>query len=505
MVYCAIVGCNSRTQSKQQKIKSNEKDPSFFKIPKVRMNECEKTRLLSERRRREWLARIKRAGIAGDPDKYKVCSRHFLSGSPSGLFDDCNPDWAPSLHLGYNAEPAHDGRYKRLMARHSRSRQAPPDANQHVDISPETAMDITVHDTDVAVDECDMQQGNFTAEPVSGMSCQTDMTADHIHQLEVEVASLRKEMRAAKEDLLASKFTEEALRDDDEKVSFYSGLPSFLAILSLFHLLKDHVAHSSRNVLSQFEEMMMFLIRIRLGIHMQDLAYRFNVSQSTASRICEKWLDVSYDRLGHLVHWPDKENIMKTMPAAFVENFGFKARVILDCFEVFIQRPSSLITRAETWSQYKHHNTVKFLLGISPQGMVTFLSRAYGGRASDKAITEQSGVLQLLEYGDVVLADRGFLIAESVGMCCATLAVPTFTKGKRQLSSYEVEQTREIANVRIHVERVIGMVRNKYRILKSTIPVELLRRNSRGESAIDKIVKVCCSLTNLCNSVVSFD
>ncbi|XP_049526078.1 uncharacterized protein LOC125946606 [Dermacentor silvarum] len=331
------------------------------------------------------------------------------------------------------------------------------------------------------------------------------MTGSDIIQLQKEVVSLREELGSAKVEIAAGKFTENALRHNDDKVSYYTGLPTFLMLFSLFNILKEHVSHSSRNVLTQFEELFLFLMRMRLGIHLQDLAYRFKVSQPTASRICEKWLDVCYDRLSPLVYWPEKEDVMRTMPVCFVENFGLNVRVILDCFEVFIQRPSSLLTRAQTWSHYKHHNTVKFLLAICPQGMITHISKAFGGRASDKLITEDSGVLQLLDRGDIVLADRGFLIAESVGMCCATLAIPAFTKGKRQLSSREVEQTREIANVRIHVERVIGMVRNKYTILKGTLPVEVLRKNNNHECPIDKIVRVCCALTNLCNTIVPFD
>ena len=36
--------------------------------------------------------------------------------------------------------------------------------------------------------------------------------------------------------------------------------------------------------------------------------------------------------------------------------------VIIDCFEIFIERPMNLKARAQTWSNYmyKHHNTVKF-------------------------------------------------------------------------------------------------------------------------------------------------
>lgn len=51
-----------------------------------------------------------------------------------------------------------------------------------------------------------------------------------------------------------------------------------------------------------------------------------------------------------------------------------------------------------------------------------------------------------------LLANTGILIEESVGMSSAAMAVSNFTKCKRQLSSSEVERTREIANVRIHVE-----------------------------------------------------
>ena len=69
-----------------------------------------------------------------------------------------------------------------------------------------------------------------------------------------------------------------------------------------------------------------------------------------------------------------------------------------------------------TWSNYKHHNTVKVLIGIVPQGVVTFVSEAWGGRVSDKNLTEHSGILDKLLPGDVVLADRGSTVSDSVGM-----------------------------------------------------------------------------------------
>ena len=90
-----------------------------------------------------------------------------------------------------------------------------------------------------------------------------------------------------------------------------------------------------------------------------------------------------------------------------------------------------------TWSNYKHNNTVKYLIGICPQGAITFISNGWGGRVSDKHLTENCGFLQKLLPGDTVLADRGFNIEDSLGSVCATACVkiPAFTKGKKQLSS----------------------------------------------------------------------
>ena len=79
-------------------------------------------------------------------------------------------------------------------------------------------------------------------------------------------------------------------------------------------------------------------------------------------------------------------------------------------------------------------------------------------------------LLNHLVPGDMIIADRGFNIPDSVGFHCSTLKLPAFTKGKKQLSSIEVEQTRKIANVQIHVEHVIGNIRQKCSILSSTQP-----------------------------------
>ena len=48
--------------------------------------------------------------------------------------------------------------------------------------------------------------------------------------------------------------------------------------------------------------------------------------------------------------------------------------------------PSDLLACAKVWSNYKHHSTVKFLIGITPQGSISFVSNCVGRRMSDKEI-----------------------------------------------------------------------------------------------------------------------
>ena len=176
--------------------------------------------------------------------------------------------------------------------------------------------------------------------------------------------------------------------------------------------------------------------------------------------------------------------------------------VIIDCFEVFLERPTNLLAIAQTFSSYKHHNTEKYLIGITPPGTVSYISHGWCGRVSDKRLAENCSMLDNLLPGDTVLADKGFDIKESVGLFCARVTTPAWTRGKKQLTGIEVEQTRRIANVRIHVERVIGVIRQKFSILSETHPIDAAMAVSGDLPMLDRIVRVCCGLVNLCNSVV---
>ena len=206
-----------------------------------------------------------------------------------------------------------------------------------------------------------------------------------------------------------------------------------------------------------------------------------------------------------LVVWPKREVLRASMPLSFRSKFR-KCACIIDCFELFIERPSDLKARAQTYSTYKSHNTMKYLIGVIPQGIISFISKGWCGRVSDKHVTEHCGFLDKLTPGDLILADRGFDVGDTVGLYAANLQIPAFMKGEKQLSAFDVEATSGLASVRIHVERVIGLTRQKYTMLGSTIPITLLQTDTGSDlTTLDKIVHVASALTNASETIVALE
>ena len=120
---------------------------------------------------------------------------------------------------------------------------------------------------------------------------------------------------------------------------------------------------------------------------------------------------------------------------------------------------------------------------------------------SDKFLTENCGFLDKIDAGDLILADRGFDLSDTMALLCTNIKIPSFMKGKSQLSMSEVINTRKIAKVRIHVERVIGSVRQKYGILNGPITQDycLITKDLNDMTTVDKIVSaaVCPMFQNL--------
>lgn len=530
MVHCIVVGCGN---------KSGKHKTNFSKIPKIVTNQGEEWEELTRERRNRWIAAVSRGDTETKNvlESERVCGHHFVSGRPSAAWDKHNVDWVPTLNLGKKEFKTNEDKDKKQKAVNERAERAKErrkrvSEQQQAEIAEKRTnlnqsgyrvADISFSEASTSTSSGDLENAG-TAETMEMEQVEPSCsTTGSMNEATIECVDEPEEITVASSNDAETQTEEfeymfykptyrapdrEYFKSDD-KVRFYTGLPSYQVLIVTLNHVAPHVSRRTQT-LDPFQEFVIVLMKLRLNMPFQDLAYRFMVSVPTVSRIFWSWINAMDNRLSGLLHWPARESLWKTMPMCFKYSFGNKITVVIDCFEVFIDKPTNLLARAQTFSSYKHHNTIKILIGITPQGTVSFVSEAWGGRTSDKFLTENCGFLDKLLPGDMVMADRGFTINESVGLKQAKLVIPAFTKGKSQLDPVDVEKTRGIASVRIHVERVIGLLRRKYTILEGTLPTDFLRGNPNGPPEvqvpiIDRIVRVCSALVNLCPSVVPFD
>ena len=194
-----------------------------------------------------------------------------------------------------------------------------------------------------------------------------------------------------------------------------------------------------------------------------------------------------YVKLKEIPLWPPRKLLLSNMPKQFKEYYP-TTRVILDATEIYVEQPDLPELQQMTFSNYKNDNTFKGIVGISPDGVVIFVSPLFPGCISDKDLTRRCGILDILEPGDSVMADRGFDIEEDLILRGVSLNIPPFMRGKKQLSENEVVTTRHIASLRIHVERAMGRIKN-YHIFDRALPATMT-------TIADRIFFVCCVLTN---------
>ncbi|KAJ1526613.1 hypothetical protein ONE63_008199 [Megalurothrips usitatus] len=164
-----------------------------------------------------------------------------------------------------------------------------------------------------------------------------------------------------------------------------------------------------------------------------------------------------------------------------------KIMVIIDAFEIRAERPKNLQQQSDS-SEYKGGPTIKFLIGISCFGGLSFLSEAYHGSITDRKLVDQSGFMDHLLPGDGVMADRGFDMEDRCDERNIDLFVPAFLRGRDAFTARELILSRSIAVSRVFVECFIGKIK-EFRLLRYMIPNTMLPIAS-------DLVRVCAFLVN---------
>ena len=161
--------------------------------------------------------------------------------------------------------------------------------------------------------------------------------------------------------------------------------------------------------------------------------------------------------------------------------------LIIDCTELYIEKPSQVIQQSATWSEYKGHNAGKALIALSPLLLPVFTSDVYPGCKSDEEILCDCGILSLAKTVERWLADKGFIVQHILDDYGVRTENPVKLKGKKQFSVEEDILNRKNSQVRVHVERAIRRVK-VFRILRGKLTLRYTR-------LLSKIWKVCCWIT----------
>ncbi|XP_006001716.1 DNA repair protein XRCC2 isoform X1 [Latimeria chalumnae] len=327
------------------------------------------------------------------------------------------------------------------------------------------------------------------------VSCLTDENYVTIQQVMMKLRTLQERCRHLEDVIQDLKLDENVIRSNPEMLPFYTGLASFDELSKVYEIISPCITESSTFLLSKFQKLLLTLMKLKLNLKFQDLAYRFRVSKTTAANVFHATLYILYMRLSFLIVWPEREELLKMMPIDFQELFKDRVAAVTDCFELSLER-SSRKEYAQSCSNEENHPTLKFLIGITPQGTISFVSKAWGGQVSDEMCTESCGILNNLLPGDVLVSNRGIRCAE----------LKASVDGKPQLVRASIDSSPQLFRLRMHMKNVIGHMRKKYAILQGTLPINLSTvKQGYNVRTLDMIVFICAALTNMTPGVVKLE
>ena len=411
--------------------------------------------------RKKWDTNISRGLVNFTSSDYKtVCSNHFVDAKPT----PDNPH--PTLYLKAREMAGPSPRKRKLPAKRSST-----------ELLTSTDIELPVSETVVEDAGKEAASSSVPSEVLSSLPVRSALVFAHFSQ------SGDVKFYTGLPNAETFRMVYEFLKPKARRMHYWKGLKNTKTDLTLPRDLRNEHLRA----LSLEQELLITMMRLKLGLLVHDLAFRFNVGDNLISCVFFTWIKLFSKELSWLLMWPDRHIIRRNLPTMFRKYYP-KCVVIIDCAEVFIQTPSSLDIAAMCWSDYKHHSTMKYLVGITPNGAISFVSDCYGGRASDRFIVEDCGFFAKLRPGDQVMADRGFKIGDALAFYQCSLAIPPSKAKDLQMSSKDVQSTSRIANVRIYVEQAIKRMK-VFHILQHEIPINIL-------PLVDDIVVSICALTN---------
>lgn len=288
------------------------------------------------------------------------------------------------------------------------------------------------------------------------------------------------------EDSTASAFFYTGLKEEHRNI-LWDFLGDAKTNLTIFKTNRKSSELRSLSVKSQF---LLTLLILRRDRKFSDCAFHFKIGKVLVGRVFKTWIQFMYQKFKDIkdIMFVKKKDIKKPLPVHFQNPLCRDVRVVIDCTEIFIENASDFKEQGHKFSHYKHQATVKILIGVAPSGACSFVSDCFEGSISDVEIVEQSGFYNYIESGDLVLADRGFTIANQLALKGARLNMPAFLRGRKKFTLDESQTTKIIAKARIHIER-FNQVFKRFEFVSGRV-------SQKHIPILSQAVYVCCCLAN---------
>lgn len=222
-----------------------------------------------------------------------------------------------------------------------------------------------------------------------------------IYFLKQEIENLKKENKFLKN----QPFGYHSISENEDMFFFYTGISKemFDIIINLCEFVEFNYYNCwTVECFSINDQVLMTFLKLRLNLPYKDIAFRFNTSQSTVCNIILTFIvllhSILFKKLMDTVPSQNKNRLC--LPNCF-KSFQ-NCRMTIYCTEVSCDIPRQLDHQKMTYSSYKHKNTLKGLVGVAPNGVITFVSKLYPGSTSDKKIVSHCGILSVLEPNDLI-------------------------------------------------------------------------------------------------------
>lgn len=218
-----------------------------------------------------------------------------VTGEPAYEMFESHPDWKLSLHLGHGEVKAtNSDRHARQADREKNRREVEEVARrdreeaQRAALLQKEAAEREVEERRLAEETRQLEAAEREQEE-SRNECEvsdSDVTQEECSFCQLrreEINRLMEENRQLRQELDERTMNDNFMKDDDIKVKYYTGLPSYATFLVLLKHVSTCLPRGPKRIFTAFQMLLVTFMRLRLDLPVQHIAHLFRVDRKTVS------------------------------------------------------------------------------------------------------------------------------------------------------------------------------------------------------------------------------